>query len=113
MRDDSARDLPKNAFLEPDVRAAFPTDDEVNEALRMLMGLSELGVEGEVTLSKFSGLLDSLGEQTQENTTNMEELKADSAELQRRIEQLTVEANAALELLNEGRPSRRDFKTHD
>ena len=50
-------------------------DEEVNGALRILMGLSELGVEGEVTMAKFSGLLDSLGEQTQENTTNMEELK--------------------------------------
>ena len=113
MSDNSIESGLKNACLEPDVRAAFPTDEEVNEALRMLMGLNALGVEGEVTLEKFSGLLDSLGEQTQENTTDMEELKAETAELQRKIAQLTVDANATLGLLHEDRAARGDFKTHD
>ena len=113
MSDTAAQSMLKNAFLEPDVRAAFPTDEEVNEALRMLMGLSELGVEGEVTMEKFGTLLDSLGEQTQENTTNMAELKTESAALQKKVAQLTVEANAALEQLHEMQTARGDFKAHD
>lgn len=113
MRDNSVESEPKNAFLEPDVRAAFSTDEEVNEALRMLMGLSELGVEGEVTMDKFGVLLDSLGEQTQENTTNMAELKTESAALQKRLEQLTIEAHTALEQLHEMQTARGDFKAHD
>ncbi len=113
MSDTAARDRTKNAYLEPDIREAFPTDDEVNEALRMLIGLTQLGVEGEITLEKFGSLLDTLGEQTQENTTDMEELKAETAALQKQVERLTIEAHTALEQRDALRKAQEGFKAHD